>query len=122
MKLLYSSPRPDFVLATILNDNGETEKVKVDIQYSQLPFSCSLYKAFGHSLSRCINNPEVVRKSRVPPSGKRRHNHVENNDQPGGNEPVSEQPTPSNVDFTEDFIGNMEMGPMSLTNFVVVMW
>lgn len=33
----------------------------MDIEYSQLPYSFSLYQAFGHSLSRCIDNPDRVR-------------------------------------------------------------
>lgn len=37
-------------------------EAKIEIQYGELPYSCSLCNAFGHSLSRCINNPERVAK------------------------------------------------------------
>lgn len=27
------------------------------VEYAQLPYSCSICKAFGHSLARCVHNP-----------------------------------------------------------------
>lgn len=63
VELAYSAPRPDFVRVPLPNLNDE---VKIEIQYGELPYSCSLCNAFGHSLSRCINNPKrVVKKPRI---------------------------------------------------------
>lgn len=57
--LEYGAPRPDYTWVQILNCDGEEEKLKIEIEYPQLPYSCSLCRAFGHSLSRCTNNPEA---------------------------------------------------------------
>ncbi|KAL8119929.1 hypothetical protein AgCh_017161 [Apium graveolens] len=47
--------------ATIVGHEGKEELVKVLVIYSQLPFSCSLCKAFGHFQSHCANNPDTMR-------------------------------------------------------------
>lgn len=63
VELSYSGLRPDFVRVPLPNSN---EEAKIEIQYGELPYSCSLCCAFGHSLSRCINNPDrVVKKPRT---------------------------------------------------------
>ncbi|KAL8092426.1 hypothetical protein AgCh_034633 [Apium graveolens] len=59
--LSYSSPRPDYIWVPVLDDCGHEELVKVSIIYPQLPYSCSHCKAFGHSFSRCIHNPNAVK-------------------------------------------------------------
>lgn len=59
--LSYSSPRPDFIWVPVEDELGESELVKVSFIYPQLPYSCSHCKAFGHSFSRCIHNPSVVK-------------------------------------------------------------
>ncbi|KAL8116812.1 hypothetical protein AgCh_023106 [Apium graveolens] len=56
IELTYSALRP-IVWVPVLNLNGEVEKIKVSVDYSQLPYSCSLCKACGHSLARCTDNP-----------------------------------------------------------------
>lgn len=61
VELAYSAPRPTHVWVPVINGDGIEEKMKVEILYSALPFSCSLCKAFGHSSSRCINNPEALK-------------------------------------------------------------
>lgn len=59
--LSYISPRPDFIWVLVEDEFGGTELVKVSFVYPQLPYSCSHYKAFGHSFSRCVNNLNVVK-------------------------------------------------------------
>lgn len=49
--------------------------MEVVVEFSQLPYSCSLCKAFGHSLARCHDNPN----REVPPSKKPRR-QSNNND------------------------------------------
>lgn len=39
--------------------DGSEVKVKVLLEYAQLPLSCSIYEAFGHSDSRCAKNPNA---------------------------------------------------------------
>ncbi|XP_074377040.1 uncharacterized protein LOC141718557 [Apium graveolens] len=68
--LSYSSPRPDFILVPVEDELGNSELVKVSIVYPQLPYSCSSCKAFGHSFSRCANNPNATKPTpRNRPSG-----------------------------------------------------
>lgn len=62
VELAYSSPKPDYVWVIVLNAIGVEEKEKIEVQYPQLPYSCSLCKCFVHSLARCINNPDRDRK------------------------------------------------------------
>ena len=59
VELQYSSPKPDIVWVPILHSDGSSEKLKVEIVYPRLPSSCSICKAFGHSLARCPKNPDA---------------------------------------------------------------
>lgn len=59
VEFIYTVPRPYYIWVTILNGDGETEKVQMAVIYPQLPYSCSLCNGFGHSLSRCSKNPEA---------------------------------------------------------------
>ncbi|KAL8103368.1 hypothetical protein AgCh_027799 [Apium graveolens] len=61
VELAYSAPRSSHVWVLIINGDGIVENMKVEVIYSALPFSCNLCKVFGHSLARCINNPEIVK-------------------------------------------------------------
>lgn len=61
IELSYKALRPPSVFVPIINADGVRDIEKVDVEYSTFPYSCSLCQAFGHSLSRCINNPERVR-------------------------------------------------------------
>lgn len=105
---MYGGPRPEFAWVKIINCDGEDEKIKVEILYSTLPYSCSICKAFGHSLSRCLNNPDAVR----PQSRKSRTTGV--NAKSDGNANVTK----------ENYVNNMEMVPYvigSLAGCAVVM-
>lgn len=66
VELEYGGHRPPYVWAPVINCNGENEKMKVEILYPPMPYSCSLCKAFGHSLSRCHDNPEAVKRQTRP--------------------------------------------------------
>lgn len=44
IKLSYPAPRPSSVYVPVKNCDGERENQKVEIEYSQLPYSCSLCK------------------------------------------------------------------------------
>ena len=69
VELFYDAPRPGFVWVPVLKPDGSTENIKVEVLYPLLPYSCSLCKAFGHSLARCTDNPEAQKhttKTTVP--------------------------------------------------------
>lgn len=58
--LLYAFHRPAFVCGSILSDvDGSEVKVKVLVEYAQLPLSCSICEAFGQSDSKCAKNPNA---------------------------------------------------------------
>lgn len=68
--LSYSSPRPDFIWVLVEDEFGVSELVKVSFVCPQLPYSCGHCRVFGHSFSRCINNPNAVKTTpRVRPVG-----------------------------------------------------
>lgn len=68
--LSYSSPRPDFIWVPLEDECGNSELVKVSFVYPQLPYSCSHCKAFGHSFSRCVHNPNATKPApRARPVG-----------------------------------------------------
>ena len=48
--------------------------------YAQLPFSCSLCKAFGHSLARCLDNPKAKKKKQQQQQKKHNAKHNEADD------------------------------------------
>ena len=54
--------------------------MNVDIMYAQLPFSCSLCKAFGHSLARCLDNPKAKKKKQQQQQKKHNAKHNEADD------------------------------------------
>lgn len=88
IKLEYSAPRPNHVWVPIINSLGEEEKMKVDVEFSQFPYSCSLCKAFGHSLARCHENPN----REAPPSKRPRK----------ANESKGSAASKANVDINEE--------------------
>lgn len=63
VELEYGGHRPDYAWVDVVC-KGVKDREKVKILYPQLPYSCSLCKAFGHSLARCLNNPDAVRHNR----------------------------------------------------------
>lgn len=67
--LSYSSPRPDFIWVPVEDEYGVSELVKVNFLYPQLPYSCNHCKAFGHSFSRCIHNPNAIKPTTRPRPG-----------------------------------------------------
>lgn len=69
VELKFSSPRPTHVWIPVINKDGVEEREKIEVQYAQLPYSCSSCRAFGHSFSRCSNNPEAVKRIPVRNSG-----------------------------------------------------
>ncbi|KAL8102690.1 hypothetical protein AgCh_027277 [Apium graveolens] len=74
VELEYNSRRPPYIMVPLLNSKGAEDKFRVEVEYSQLPYSCSICKAFGHSLSRCSDNPD-----REPPRAKNPNNTVNKN-------------------------------------------
>lgn len=70
IELAYDAPRPSFVYVPIFNSDGTRDKEKVEIEYSPLPYSCHLCKAFGHSFSRCIDNLNESGQPQDPPQDK----------------------------------------------------
>lgn len=60
---------PKDVWVHVLNDtDGSVVQVQVGVEYSALPHSCGLCKAFRHSLARCHKNPNA--QASVPGSSK----------------------------------------------------
>lgn len=59
VELEYSVPRPPSIWVPVINSDEVEEKERVDIFYPQMPYSCSLCKAFGHSLARRADNPDA---------------------------------------------------------------
>ncbi|KAL8147378.1 hypothetical protein AgCh_004909 [Apium graveolens] len=59
--LSYSSSRPDFLWVHVQDEYGEEDLMKVNFLYHQLPYSNSHCRDFGHSFSRCIHNPNIVK-------------------------------------------------------------
>lgn len=86
VELEYSAPTPPSVWVPVLNCDEVEEKEKIEIQYPQLPYSCSLCKAFIHSLARCADNPNAPprkfnqNKKTGPNSKKDTHNGKGNAD------------------------------------------
>ncbi|XP_074331919.1 uncharacterized protein LOC141668805 [Apium graveolens] len=80
IELSYSAPRPPYVLVPTINSSGIEEYQRVEIEYSQLPYSCSLCKAFGHSLAICADNPErEIPQAKKPKTHSRKNNSTSQN-------------------------------------------
>ena len=63
VEVSYKSPKPDFIWVPVKSDeDGSIVKVKVQVLYFTMPLSCSLCACYGHSLARCVKNPERVEK------------------------------------------------------------
>ncbi|KAL8135362.1 hypothetical protein AgCh_010131 [Apium graveolens] len=71
-----TAPKPSFIWVPVLNSRGIEEKMKVTLEYSPLPYSCSLCQAFGHSITRWNDNPdkEQPQPKRQKPSQNRGKN------------------------------------------------
>ena len=62
VEIQYGASFPKAVWVPVLeDDNCDIVKVKVGIEYSSVPQSCSFCKAFGHYDSRCEKNPSYVK-------------------------------------------------------------
>lgn len=91
--------------------DGSEVKVKVLVEYAQLPLSCSICEALSHSDFRCANNPSAQPRTQ-PTSKGRKHSR---------SDPVKEpEPGPSNAqedNLNEDYVDNMGMVPYVVGNF-----
>ena len=62
VEITYDCAYPKAVCVPVIDeDSGEVVKVRVGIDYSSVPQSCSYCKAFGHYDSRCEKNPSYVK-------------------------------------------------------------
>lgn len=119
IELEYSAPMPPFVWVLVINSRGEEDILRVEVEYSQLPFSCILCKAFGHSLARCNDNPE-----REQPQSKRLKQNKERNGHDIGNVCKVQNSGPeigietdvNNQD--EDYLANREDTPYVVGKFM----
>ena len=74
VEIQYDCAYPKAVWVPVLDDDsGEIVKVRVGVDYSSVPQSCSLCRAFGHYDSRCEKNPSYVKpptKEKAPTKNK----------------------------------------------------
>ncbi|KAL8108690.1 hypothetical protein AgCh_024958 [Apium graveolens] len=84
-------------LTAIVETDGTRDREKIEIEYSMLPYSCMLRKAFGHSLSRCIDNLE-----RIMTTPKQRVNLKEN----GSKRRKTSELKASNTELENDIVGH----------------
>ncbi|WOH03943.1 hypothetical protein DCAR_0623348 [Daucus carota subsp. sativus] len=62
VEITYDCAYPKAVWVPVIEeDSGEVVKVRVGIDYTSVPQSCSYCKAFGHYDSRCEKNPSYVK-------------------------------------------------------------
>lgn len=55
--LKYDSPRPKVIWVSVISEFDKSmDNVMVGVEYSALPQSCSIYRASGHSTTRCLKN------------------------------------------------------------------
>lgn len=94
VELEYSTPSPPSIWVPTLC-NGIEGKQKVDIIYPQMPYSCSICKAFGHSLARCSLNPDAVK-----PSFHQKDKHSKSAKQTGNNAESQENQVTANTDIS----------------------
>lgn len=108
VELEYAALRPPHVWVPIINSKGEEDKLKVDVGYSQLPYSGSICKSFGHSLVRCLHNPN----REAPPPKRTGRQGVPNKDIEA-NTNVQETTPITNVKSNreEEYLQNREMVP-----------
>lgn len=114
--LSYSSPRPDFIWVPVEDEFGISELVKVTFVYPQLPYSCSHCKAFGHSFSRCVNNPNATKPAARPrphANNQAPSKAQKKNTQAQDSDPVAS--IEANVDIHK---GNDEVNPMIVDDFI----
>lgn len=116
VELHYSSPRPEHVWAKVINSLGIEEKEKIAIQYSQLPYSCSLCKAFGHSLSRCINNPDAVKRQPPKRGGQGTQSTTRNDDKQTNASTDDNKNVQDSEDeqYRENYVHNRELVPYTI--------
>ena len=82
VEIQYECAYPKAVWVPVIDDDsGEVVKVRVGIDYSSVPQSCSYCRAFGHYDSRCEKNPSYVKppaKEKAPSRNKGKEKENEN--------------------------------------------
>lgn len=120
IEFIYTAPRPDFIWVPILDCDENEENIKVEIQYTQIPYSCSLCPAFGHSLARCMNNPDAVKPKNDQQKTHGTGHAKRRSDTGAASIPTGVQKRPSDhlQEPLENYINNMEMVPYVIGEFM----